>query len=222
MFRKIAREHGMPIDTAQRPRMAATAPACRAVVAARIHAPERHQQLLRCLRVHNFAGDALLDEPEMIEMAARSAEIGMAELERWMQDPRVDDELREDMAAARAPIPAARVLDHKLANWSGGVRYTCPSYEVTRLADGVTIAVPGFQPFAVYDVLLANLVPGTDRREAPDDVEAILHWAGVPLATREVAVVADIEQADARERLGRVAAERHVGADGFWTAANGA
>ncbi|MBA3748159.1 MAG: hypothetical protein H0W96_11815, partial [Solirubrobacterales bacterium] len=36
---KIAREHGMPIDTALRPRMAATAPACRAVVGARLRAP---------------------------------------------------------------------------------------------------------------------------------------------------------------------------------------
>src|SRR4051794_37924293 len=38
-FKQIARDHGMPIDTAQRPRMAATLPACRAVVATRLHAP---------------------------------------------------------------------------------------------------------------------------------------------------------------------------------------
>jgi predicted DsbA family dithiol-disulfide isomerase len=216
-FRKIAAEHGMPIDTSERPRMAATRPACRAVVATRLHAPERYRRLLRCLRVHNFAGDGLLDEPEMLTLAAESAGLDPAELERWMEDPRVDEEMQEDMAAARKPMRAARILDHKLANWSGGVRYTCPSYEVTRLSDGVTIAVPGFQPFAVYDVLLANLVPGTERREAPDDVEEILRWADGPIATREVAVVADVDQRDARERLGRVASERHVGADGFWT-----
>ena len=115
------------------------------------------------------------------------------------------------------PMRAARVLDDKLANWSGGRRYTCPSYEITRLADGVTISIPGFQPFAVYDVVLANLVPGADRRPPPADVAEILHAAAAPLATREVAVVADIDQADARERLGRVATERHVGSDGFWT-----
>jgi hypothetical protein len=83
----------------------------------------------------------------------------------------------------------------------------------------VTISVPGFQPFAVYDVLLANLVPGTGRREAPDDVADVLRWAGAPLATREVAALAGIDQPDARERLGRVATERHVGSDGFWTLA---
>ena len=39
--------------------------------------------------------------------------------------------------------PAARVLDERLANWSGGRRYTCPSYEIVRLADGVTDLDPG-------------------------------------------------------------------------------
>ena len=96
------------------------------------------------------------------------------------------------MAAAREPMPAARVLDHKLANWSGGRRYTCPSYEIVRVADGVRIAVPGFQPFAVYDVIAANLVPGLDRREPPDVGRGGAAWTGTPLATKEVAVVCDI------------------------------
>jgi predicted DsbA family dithiol-disulfide isomerase len=216
-YRAIARDHGMPIDTRERPRMAATRPACRAVVAARLRDPRAAAALLRCLRVHNFAGDALLDEPEMLELAATSAGLDPVTLAGWLGDPRVDAALAGDMAAAREPMRAARVLDHKLANWSGGRRYTCPSYEITRVADGVTISVPGFQPFAVYDVVLANLVPGTDRRSAPADVSDVLRAARVPLATREVAAVADIDQAEARERLGRVATERHVGSDGFWT-----
>jgi hypothetical protein len=207
----------MPIDTRRRHRMAATRPACAAVVAVRLFAPERTRALLRCLRVHNFAGDALLDEPAMLELAADSAGLSFTDLEGWMTDPRVETELAADKQAARRPMAAARVLDHKLANWSGGMRYTCPSYEITRVADGVTIAIPGFQPFSVYDVLLANLVPGTERRAPADDVGEVLHWAGTPLATREVAVLLDTDHADARERLGRVAVERHVGADGFWT-----
>lgn len=214
---KIAHEHGMPINTSQRPRMAATRPACKAVVATRLHAPERTRQLLRCLRVHNFAGDALLDEPEMLDLATASASVEDGALREWMADPQVEKELEADMAAARRPHPAARVLDEKLANWSGGRRYTCPSYEITRLSDGVTIAVPGFQPFPVYDVLMANLVPGTERRPVAEDVESVLRWAGTPLATREVALLADIDPGDAREQLGQVAQERHVGSDGFWT-----
>jgi hypothetical protein len=215
-FRSISHDHGMPIDTRQRPRMAGTLEACRAVVAARRHDPQRMRVLLRRLRVRHFCGQ-LLDEPETIQGAALDAGIDPARLSAWMAEPETDSEVEEDMRAAREPMPAARVLDHKLANWSGGRRYTCPSYEVVRASDGVRIAVPGFQPFNVYDVLLANLVPGIDRRPPPESVDEVLRWTGTPLATREVAVVCDIEQEEARERLGRVAVEQHVGFDGFWT-----
>jgi 2-hydroxychromene-2-carboxylate isomerase len=215
-FAMIARDHGMPIDTSVRPRMAATMPACRAVVAARLHAPEHMRRLLRRLRVRHFAGE-LLDAPETIAAAARDASIDPDDLVRWTAEDEVEAALREDMVASRHPIDAARVLDEKLANWSGGRRYTCPSYEIVRVSDGVKIAVPGFQPFAVYDVVTANLVPGVDRRDPPESVEAVLAWTGTPLATKEVAVVCDIGFAEARERLGRVAVEQHVGADGFWT-----
>jgi predicted DsbA family dithiol-disulfide isomerase len=215
-FASIGRDHGMPIDTSVRPRMAATIPACRAIVAARLHAPDRMRRLLRRLRVRHFAGQ-LLDDPETIAAAARDADIDPVELERWTAGDDAEAALREDMAAARAPIDAARVLDEKLANWSGGRRYTCPSYEIERVSDGVEIAVPGFQPFAVYDVVTANLVPGLERRDPPESVEEVLRWTGTPLATKEVAVVCDIAFAEAREKLGRVAVEQHVGADGFWS-----
>src|SRR4051812_10894428 len=64
-LKKIAAEHRMPIAPGLRPRMAGTAPACRAVVAARLRAPDREDALLRALRLRNFAGE-LLDEPETI------------------------------------------------------------------------------------------------------------------------------------------------------------
>ena len=215
-FTSIAREHGMPIDTSRRSRMAATAPACRAVVAARVHAPEAEDPLLRAFRVRNFAGE-LLDDPATLEGAAGDAGLHAGELRDWMQDAAVEAALDEDRAAAREPIAAARVLDDKLANWSGGRRYTCPSLEIVRRSDGVRIAVPGFQPFAAYDVLLANLVPGSERRDPAGSVLEVLEWAGEPLATREVAVVCDIDHARAREELGRVAEERHLGFDGLWS-----
>ena len=77
--------------------------------------------------------------------------------------------------------------------------------------------MPGFQPFAAYDVVTANLVPGENRRPAPNSVEEVLRWAGEPLATQEVAVVCEISFDDARAELGRVAIERHIGADGLWS-----
>jgi len=215
-YRMIARDHGMPIDTSERPRMAASRRACEAVVAARLHAPGQARAVLRSLRVRNFAGE-LLDAPGTIAGAARDAGLDPGQLTTWMAGDDVRAAIEEDKALARAPIPAARVLDHKLANWSGGMRYTCPSYEIVRKSDGVRIAVPGFQPFAVYDTILANLVPDLGRRIPPAGVTDVLAWAGFPLASKEVAVVAGLEVWEAREALGRVATERHVGADGFWS-----
>jgi len=216
-FERIAKEHGMPIDTRERPRMTASVPACRAVVAARLNAPDRERTLLRRLRVRHFSGD-LIDERETLDAAARETGIESDELAAWMEQDDVEAVLREDMAAAREPIVAARVLDAKLANWSGGRRYTCPSYEILRLEDGVRIAVPGFQPFPVYDVILANLVPNVERREPPGSAEEVLRWTGAQLASKEVAVVCDVSVEHAREDLCRVADEEHVGFDGFWTA----
>jgi predicted DsbA family dithiol-disulfide isomerase len=207
-YASLAREHGMPIDTRERPRVHATRPACGAVVAARRHAPDREWLLLRALRVRHFTGE-LLDESATIAAAAADAGIDAALLD-------IDDAaLEEDKAAARNPTPAALALDHKLAAWEGGRRYTCPSYELE--AGDARISVPGFQPYAAYEVALANLLPGAELRAAPESVEEVLRWAGVPLASREVAELCGLDVPAAREALGRVATERHVGADGFWS-----
>jgi predicted DsbA family dithiol-disulfide isomerase len=214
--RRISREHGMPMDTRPRSRMAATRPACLAVVAARVNAPALAPPLLRRLRVRNFSGE-LLDEPSTIDGAAADVGLDPAELRDWCQSPEVTAELEADKAAARDPAPAARVLDGKLAGWSGGRRYTCPSYEMERASDGTRVTVPGFQPFAVYDVVAANLMPDRERREPPAGSEEVLAWAGIPLATQEVAVIRDISFDDAREELSHVAGQQPLGRDGLWS-----
>lgn len=212
---RIAADHRMPFDTRERPYVAGSKEACRAVVAARVHSdPGAARRLLRSLRIRNFAGE-MLDAPATIAGAAAEAGIG-DEIEAWLADREVDSELERDTADARRPMPAAKALNHKLANWSGGRRYTCPSYELERLDDGVTISVPGFQPFAVYDAILANLVSGMDRREPPASAAEVLAWRGIPLSTQEVATVCDVPFDEAREELGRVATLDYVGADGFW------
>src|SRR5579875_2386726 len=57
----LAAAHHMPIDTTERPRLAGSVQACRAVVAVRLHEPERERAMLRALRVLGFAGE-LIDE----------------------------------------------------------------------------------------------------------------------------------------------------------------
>ena len=210
----IQRRFGMPIDPRERPRMMATVVPCRAVVAARLHAPEHERALLRRLAVRGMAGE-LIDEPEVIARTAGEVALDAEKLSAWMEDAAVEEALRTDAAAARDPAEAALALDHKLADSEDGRRYTCPSYEISR--DGGELALPGFQPLATYEAAIANLAPELERRAAPGSVEEVLAWADEPLATAEVAAVCGIELLEARERLARVAHATPVGADGYWT-----
>lgn len=214
-MKALADRYGMPMDTSERPRMSATLPACRAVVAARLNAPEREAALLRSLRVLHFSA-WLLDDPETIAAAATRAGIDPAELERWIAEPETERLLDEDLRAARTPTPAALALPQKLARTDDGWRYTCPSYEVVRDRDGAGLSAPGMQPTLAYEVVIANLAPELARRENPADVAEVLAWAGEPLASVEVAEVCGLELDDAREQLGRVASEKHIGRDGLW------
>jgi predicted DsbA family dithiol-disulfide isomerase len=213
-FAKISAEHGMPIDTSVRERLSASIPACRAAVAAKLNAPEQTRPLIRALAIRNFKGEAL-DAPETIDAAATDVGLDPATLRAWIDDPATQAALDQDMAAARQPTPAALVQDERLANWSGGRRYTCPSYELE--ADGLQLSAPGFQPFRVYDMAAANLVPGAERRAKPESVTELLEWAGTALATQEVAVVMEVSVDEAREQLSAVAVEDRVGDDGFWS-----
>ncbi len=214
-FAHLAEAYDMPMDTSLRPRMAATMPACRAVVAVRRHAPEQEAAMLRALRVLHFSGQ-LLDEPETLAAAAQRAGLDPADLENWLAEPETEALLAQDLAEARRPTPAALALSHKLApTGDGGFRYTCPSYEV-RNADGDSLSAPGFQPTLAYEVTIANLDPTLTRRDDPETVAEVLEWAAEPLATAEVAAVCGLDLDEAREALGRVAHEEHIGSDGLW------
>lgn len=213
-FARLSERYGMPMDTRPRTRMAGTAPACRAYVAVREHGtPEEAVRLLRALRVGQFSG-RLLDEPGTIARAARDAGLDPAALEAWIGLTSLD----EDRRLARTPHPSALALTHRLAPAGDGWRYTCPSLEITE--DGMTIVAPGFQPFEVYEVALAHVAPGLERRDDADGVEEVLDWAPYPLATQEVAVLLGEDREVARERLREAGATEHpLGTDAFWTAA---
>ena len=216
----LQRRHGMPIDPRPNARPASSEPACRAVVATRLRAPEHAERLLRALRVRVMVC-GLLDDPALIAAAAHDAGLDPDALESWCAEAEVEDALRDDIAAARAPAPAARALDHKLGGPAGERRYTAPSYELRRAGDdGAPIAVPGFNPVEVYETAIANLAPELPRRARPERVEDVLAWAREPLATAEVALVAGLDRAAAREALEPVATEHAAGADAYWTLAD--
>jgi predicted DsbA family dithiol-disulfide isomerase len=216
---RIAAEHGMPIELSERPRVAATLPACLAVVAARLHAPAQEFPLLRRLRLRHFAGE-LLDEDATIDGAATDVGLDPAQLREWTTQAAVLEALEGDVAAARDPMPAARILDARLADWEGGRRYTCPSYEITA-RDGIreiTAVIPGFNPIVVYETVLANLMPNVTRRAEPESVTQVLEWANQPLATAEVAMIAGRSRDDAAQQLVAAGATRTpLGSDALWT-----
>jgi len=213
---RIQRRFGMPIDATQRPRSAASKPACAAVVAARVFAPERQEALLRALRVRIMGGE-LPDEPATIAGAAQDAGLDPAQLEEWVRAPEAIEALAADRAAARDPLPPARQLDHKLGGPPEERRYTCPSY-IARRDGSDPVCAPGFQPLETYEVMIANLAPELERREDPQDVTEVLAWAGMPLATAEVALLCGMEHAEARAALTEAGAvERPVGADAYWS-----
>jgi len=222
-YRRLALRFGMPIDWSRRVRVAPSVHACRAVVAVRLRWPDREAALLRRLRVLNFAGE-LLDDSDTLELAAEQAALPVAELAEWAAAPQVEEALRADMTAARSPSPASRAQDYKLGGPEAERRYTCPSYELLRNRDpppdwptAPRVDLPGFRPVEAYEAAIANLAPELTRRPDPEAPDEVLAWAGVPLATAEVAAVMDREPADVRGALARSAGFEPVGVDGYWS-----
>jgi predicted DsbA family dithiol-disulfide isomerase len=191
--RAVQQRCGMPIDSRVRVRVAPSVHACRVVVAVRLRWPEREAAILRRLRVLHFAGE-LLDDSDTFELAAEQAGLPVAELAAWAAEPVVEEALRADVAASRGR--------------------GCPSYELVR--DGGRVALSGVEGIARAEAGLHDLA----RRPDPESVEEVLAWAGMPLATAEVAAVCDREVADVRQDLARVAAFAPLGADGYWTRRN--
>ena len=204
--------YGMPIDARERPRMTATVHACRAVVAARRHAPEQAEALLLRLRMRHFVHAELIDEPAVIAGAAVEAGIDPEALFHWCAEDGTESELWRDARDARAPLPAAAALDHKLAGPPEERRYTCPSWVVHR--DGHQIlTAPGFQPVEVYEVLIATAAPELVRRAEPESAGDVLRAFDVPLATAEVAAVLGTSHAEAAAELAHTAEEDR----GLWS-----
>lgn len=210
--------YGMPMQTDPPKRLAATIGACRAYVAARVNDPSRADLLLRALRRRAFSEGRPLDDRDTIHGAASEVGIEPDLLDGWMADDKVERALREDMAATRAPLPEALALAHRLSKSDGGWRYSTASAVFERADRRVVMA--GFQPFAVYEVAMANVAPDIERRPPPQSVDQVLSWATYPLATAEVGELLGVGLDGAREQLRAAgAALDSVAGDGYWTTA---
>jgi len=214
--RRLRSSYGMPMLTEPPDRLGATIHACRAYVGARIEDPARADLLLRSLRRRAFSEGQPLDQLDTIHGAGADAGIGSDTLDAWLADARVERALREDMAATRAPLPEALALAHRLSRSNGGLRYSTASAVFERGARRVVM--PGFQPFAVYEVAVANVAPELERRPPPQTVDDVLSWAPYPLATAEVAELRGLGLDEARDELQRSGAKFVPAAgDGYWS-----
>jgi predicted DsbA family dithiol-disulfide isomerase len=223
--RKLHELYGMPMAWTPLPKVVASVHGCRAVVAVRERDADRCETLLRRLRVLTFMGLAI-DEQPVLDRAATEAGLDPEAVRAWSGDADVEAALRADMRAARSPSPASRAQDYKLGGPEEERRYTCPSYELERTAPPppdwpttMRVDLPGYRPVEAYEAAIANLAPELTRRADPISSDEVLAWAGMPLATAEVAAVLDQPIADVREELSHTARFDPVGGDGYWSPA---
>ncbi len=209
--------YGMPIDRAPRSRLVPSLPACRAITAAGFTSPEALARMTRALRVRHFAGE-MIDQPDALRGAAADAGLDPDEVARQAGTQVTADTLADDMEASRTPSPEAVAQRARLAAWERGLRYTCPSLEITRRSDGRRISAPGFQPREAYEMAVANLAPDLKLRPFAESVREVLEWAPFPLATVEIAAIRDADIDGVREELRTLEAHlTPVGPDGYWT-----
>jgi 2-hydroxychromene-2-carboxylate isomerase len=183
------RRFSMPFQITPKPRLSATSPGCRAIVATRLTAPELEDAALRALQFAQFTTTGTLDDPEMLRSALASVEgLDADNVVARTDDPEVVEAYEADRAAARKAAGSPTEFQGRAANTDGAVRYTAPSL-VFETSDGRRLEAGGFQPIEAYDVVIANLDPGLERRPPAEDAVEVLRAFPYPLTTAEVAAV---------------------------------
>ena len=209
---RFRERYGMPFTVAPKPRLSATARACRAVIATRLRHPGREWAAFRAIQLANFTTALVLDDDRQLRdvlsgVAGIDAEAVIAALD----SEEVGEAYRADRERARAAEGSAAQLQGKTATTDGPVRFTAPSLVFER--DGRQLVAGGFQPVEAYDVLVCNLDPQLRREPPPDGPRALLEHFPEGLVTQEVAALLAVGN-DAPDRVGAEAALTGLVADG--------
>jgi predicted DsbA family dithiol-disulfide isomerase len=180
--------YGMPFTAAPKPRLSATARACRVVVAARLADPGSEWRVFRALQLANFTTPLVLDDDEMLADALRKLDgVDGDALVARIDAPEVVDAYERDKGETRMAAGSAAELQGKTRVTDGPVRFTAPS--IVFESDSQKLVAGGFQPVEAYDVLVANLDPTLSRREPPDTPVPLLEDFPGGLTTQEVAAL---------------------------------
>jgi predicted DsbA family dithiol-disulfide isomerase len=221
------RRFGMPFSPSPKPRVSATARACRAIVAARLLWPGKEWDVYRELQLGQFTTPLVLDDDVQLADALRGVpEIDVERLVGELDSPAVTEAYERDRAEARTAEGSAAELQGKTATTDGPVRFTAPS--VVLESNGSRLIAGGFQPVEAYDVLIANLDPSLHREPPPSSPEPLLERFPDGLTTQEVAALLTAGN-DAPDRAAAEAAliglvaegravRRQLGDDALWRA----
>jgi 2-hydroxychromene-2-carboxylate isomerase len=222
------RRFGMPFAPAPKPRVSATARACRAVVATRLAHPGRDWAVFRALQLANFTTDLVLEDDAGLQAVLETVPgVDAAAVIAALDSPEVTEAYKADRAASRTAGGSPAEFQGKTAASDGPVRFTAPS--VVFGSNGTALTAGGFQPVEAYDVLIANLDPGLDRRQPPETPEPLLQFFPDGLTTQEVALLMTAgndapDRAAAERALIELVAEgkatrEPLGDDALWLAA---
>jgi 2-hydroxychromene-2-carboxylate isomerase len=227
---RFSKRFGMPFSFERKPRMAATARACRATVAAREIDPALGEAALRALQLLQFTTPRLLDDDDALRaMLTTVPGLDADAIVARIDDPEIVDLYEADRALARSAEGSPTHVQDRHSTSDGPVRYTAPSV-IFEHRDGGRFEVGGFQPFEAYDTGLANLDTGLERRPAPDGVLDALVEFPEGLTTAEAASVmrpSDLVDADPEATAAELAELEAAGsvlrvpagADAVWHAA---
>jgi predicted DsbA family dithiol-disulfide isomerase len=197
------RRFGMPFAPAPKPRISATARACRAVVATRLAHPGREWDVFRALQLANFTSDLVLEDDEQLRGVLANVDgVDPDGVIGALDSAEVTRAYEQDKADARTAGGSAAELQGKTAASDGPVRFTAPS--VVFGVNGSTLVAGGFQPIEAYDVLIANLDPEIRRQEPPATPAPLLERFTAGLTTEEVAAL----MTSGNDAPDRAAAER--------------
>jgi predicted DsbA family dithiol-disulfide isomerase len=206
------RRYGMPFSPAPKPRVSATARACRAIVAARLTRPGSEWEVFRALQLANFTTPLVLEDDAQLADVLRSVPgVDAEQIVSRLDAPEVTEAYTRDRAEARRAAGSPAELQGKTAATDGPVRFTAPS--VVFESGGTRLVAGGFQPVEAYDVLIANLDPALEREAAPATPEPLLARFPGGLTTQETAALMT-EGNDAPDRARAEAALLELVADG--------
>ena len=206
------KRYGMPFAPAPKPRVSATARACRAVVAARSIAPGSEWWVFRALQLANFTTPLVLDDDRQLEAVLAGIDgLDAGRIVSLLDSSEVTEAYERDKAETRTAAGTAAELQGKTATTDGPVRFTAPSIAFER--DGRRLVAGGFQPVEAYDVLIANLDPDLRREPAPSTPAPLLERFPDGLTTQEVAALLTAGN-DAPDRDGAEAALLELVASG--------